>query len=91
MFELSALDVARIQKGQELEITKEIATKHLPDLSPNTEGKYILDVKTVLEIRLTMLTLLNMIENIALAYKHNVADRKILDDAYYNILVVVSQ
>ena len=87
MFSLSSPDVEKIEKGQSIEINKELAEKHLPDLQENKDGKYIIPVHMVLEIRSTLLTLLNTIENVALAYKHQVADREILDDAYYHILI----
>ena len=84
MFALSSPDVERIQKGHSITISKELAHEYLADLQPNDNGEYVITVGKALEIRGTLLTLLNTIENVALAYKHQVADRYILDEAYYN-------
>lgn len=86
MFELSAKDVAKIQAGQPVEIQECFAEEYLPDLK-KSDGKYVIDAATSRDIRSGMLTLLNTLENMALAYKHGVADREILDEAYYYLLI----
>lgn len=87
MFSLAAPDVELVQKGQSITITKDLASAHLPELKADDSGNFVIGIEQVLEIRVALLTLLNTIENVALAYKHHVADREILDDAYYNVLI----
>jgi len=87
MFALSSPDIVRIHKGHSITISQELAEEHLPDLEKDPNGKYLISVRMAIEMRGTLLSLLNTIENVALAYKHHVADRLMLDEAYYNILV----
>ena len=87
MFSLSPKDVELIQRGQSIEISKELATEFLPELVSTEDERYVIDVMTVLNIRNDLLNLLNTIENIALAYKHNVCDRQMLDEAFYHFLI----
>lgn len=87
MSELPSVDVEKIYKGHPILISKELADEFYPERQRNEDSSLHLPADQTRKIRLCMVHLLNGIEDIALAYKHGVADKEILHDAYYNFLI----
>lgn len=88
LFSLSHEDVKHVKEGESFYIEKNIAEKFLPELLCRVKnGKCLVDVITSFKVRHAGISLLNTIESIALAYKHNVADRDILDQAFKQSLI----
>ena len=81
-------DVALIHAGLPLSVKRSLVEKYLPELAAgNPQDPVVLEVDQVLDIRTSMLNLLNTLENVSLAFKHGVADREILAEAFYNFLI----
>ena len=81
-------DVEDIQKGRPIKVEKRLIQDHIPELISDGQVDYVdLDVQTVVAVRYTMVVTLNVVEAIALAYKHGVADRAMLDEAFYNLFI----
>jgi hypothetical protein len=88
MFSLPSEDVQKIQKGYRICVERRLVEPWLPDVAEKSnEEKIELGVELALDIRITMVRVLNGLEIVALAYKHGVADKKILDECFYDLLV----
>ena len=80
--------VKKIYEAKSITIDKALAEKYWPELTINENSdKICLDANSVLEIRFTIVGLLNAIESIALAYKNGVADEIILHEAFYSFFI----
>lgn len=89
LFTLEQKSVEQIFSGQAISITAAMAKEYLPELVVNSaeQEMYLINVITVLNIRRAMISSLNAIEIIALAYQYNIADRTILIAAYKYLFV----
>jgi hypothetical protein len=88
MSSLPSEDVQTIQKGYKIKVERRIVEPWLPELAEQCKDTQIeIPVKVVLDIRISMVHVLNGLELVALAYKHSVADKKILDECFYDLLV----
>jgi hypothetical protein len=88
MFSLPKADIENIKNGRMIEPEKRIVAPWLPELADSSDSDFVaLDVDMVLEIRIAVVRMLNALEAVAIAYKHGVADREILNEAYYPLLI----
>ncbi len=74
--------VVDIYAGRSVRVSRDIARQCLPELAEQTQDDVLLSVERALEVRFTIITFLNSLESVALAYKHGVADRDVLAEAF---------
>lgn len=94
MFQLRSEDeVSKVAHGQSLTLDKEVVSKYLPELvtqeilEDKSIDKITLPVELVVSIRYTMVSMLNAIETIAIAYKHEVADQEMIKEVFFGFLI----
>lgn len=88
IFSLAEDDLKAIYEEKPIKVGKETVEKYFKGLIHNDSVDEItIDATTVKKIRYEIVSMLNALEVIALAYVHSVGDREIIDDAFYNLLI----
>lgn len=84
VFDSSADQLNAIREGKPLRIDSSKIEKYLPEYKDNgcESSSVTLEVDVVLEIRFTIIQLMNAFESMALSYKYETADIHILEEAY---------
>jgi len=87
-FSLSSDDIKKIRLMEKLIIDNKIIQLYLPEIiiDANAE-KTEIPYKKVAEIKFTIIKVTNILEEIALSYKYDVADKKIIEETFHDFLV----
>lgn len=87
-FSLNTKEIKDIRMMNKIKVSNNLIKDYLPEVKINesTESTELETLK-LLEIKVTIVKISNMLEEIAISYKHRVADREIIEEAFQDFLI----